>query len=205
MPLPAAQPLDTGGLVLLFFGLVCMEDTAHAERAAPRFISLRNMSGAVDNLSAGRKIGPLEQLHQAAVLDMRIVDQFQRRIDNFRSIVRGDRGRHTHRNPACPIGEQIGKQARHKFRLFLLAIVGRDEINRALVQTLHQLDRGLGQPRLGIAIGGSVIPVDIAEISLPLDQRITQRKILSQPYHRIVSGRVAMRVIFADHLAHDAG
>ena len=60
-------------------------------------------------------------------------------------------------------------EARHDLGLFILAIIGRTEINRALVEPLHQVDRDARQPRLGITIGGGIIAVDIAEIALTVD------------------------------------
>ena len=59
------------------------------------------------------------------------------------------------------------------------------------------------QPCLGVAIGGGVIAVDIAEIALPIDQRIAQREILGEADHRVIDRLVAVRVILADHVADD--
>ena len=136
---------------------------------------------------------------------MGVVDQLQRRVDDLRDIVAGDRGRHAHRDPARAIGEQIGEQAGEDFRLDFLAIISRQEIDRAFIEAGHQFQRGLGQARFGVAIGCGVIAIDIAEIALPLDQRIAQREILREADHRVIDGCVAMGVILADHVADDAG
>ena len=163
---------------------------------------MRNRIGAVDDHAPRRQIRPVEQLHQPGMLDMRIVDQLQRGVHDLRHVVAGDRCRHAHRDAGRAVGKQIGEQAGEQLRLFLLAIVCRDEIDRAFVQPGHQLDRGLRQPGFGVAIGGGVIPVDIAEIALPLHQRIAQREILREAHHRVIDRGVAMRVILADHIAH---
>ena len=62
----------------------------------------------------------------------------------------------------------------------------------------------LGHPRLGVAHGGGVIAVDIAEIALAVDQRIADGEILRQADQRVVDGLVAMRMELADHVADDA-
>ena len=118
--------------------------------------------------------------------------------------MRRDAGRHADRDPAGAVGQQIGEGAGEQLRLLLLAVIGRAELGRVLVQAVHQVDRDLRQPRLGIAIGGGIIAVDIAEIALTVDQRVTEREILRQPDHRVIDGLVAVRVIFADHVADDA-
>ena len=205
LPLAAAQPLDPRLAILVRARLRRMETRAQAETAAPGLISGSDRFRAVHHKRTGREIGSVEQLHQPGMFDLRIVDQFQRRIDHLGDIVARDIGRHAHRDPARSVGEQIGEQAGKDLRLALFAVVGRDEIDRALVQPLHQAQRGFGQARFGVAIGGCVIAVDIAEIPLPLDQRIPQREILREADHRIVDARIAMRVILADHVADDAG
>ena len=182
-----------------------MEARAQAETAAPGLVSGSDRFRAVHHQRAGREIRPVEQLHQPGVLDLRIVDQFQRRIDHFGDVVARDIGRHADRDPARSVGEQIGEEAGKDLRLALFAVIGRDEIDRSLVQPFHQAQRGFGQARFGIAIGSGVIPVDIAEIPLPFDQRIPQREILREADHRIVDARIAMRVILADHVADHAG
>ena len=46
-----------------------------------------------------------------------------------------------------------------------------------------------GQPRLGVAHGRGVIAVDVAEIALPVDQRIAHGEILRQTHQRVVDRR----------------
>ncbi len=147
----------------------------------------------------------MEQLHQLAVFGVGIVDQQQRRVDHFGDVVAGDGGRHADGDAHRAVGQQVGEQAGEDLRLLVLAIVGRVVIDRAFVEPGHQLDRGLGQPGFGVAVGGGVIAVDIAEIALALDQRIAQREILREPDHGVVDRLVAMRMILADDIADDAG
>jgi hypothetical protein len=60
------------------------------------------------------------------------------------------------------------------------------------------------QLRFGVAVGGGVIAVDVAEIALPVDQRVAQREILREADHRVVDRLVAVRVVLADDVADDA-
>ena len=203
LPLPAAQAFNPRFAI---FDLVClgrMEHAAHAKATTPCFIGMRNRIAAVDDLAASGKIRPLKQLHQSRMLNMRIINQLQSGIDHFCDIVRRDVSRHANRNTARTVREQIGEQAGENLRLLLFTIIGRDEIDCAFVEASHQLQRGLGQARFGVAIGGGIIAVDIAEVPLPLDQRIAQRKILSQANHRVIDTGITMRVVFTDYVTHD--
>ncbi len=202
--LPAAQPLYPGVAVGLVLRLGGMEAPAHAEAAAPALVSGGDRRRAVHHQPAGGEIGSLEQLHQPRMLDMRIIDQLQRGVDHLGGIVAGDAGRHADRNPAGAIGQQVGEQTGEERGLLLLIVVGRDEIDRAFVQPFHQLHRRLGQAAFGVAFGGGVIAVDIAEVPLPLDQRVAQREWLGEADQRIVEGKVSVRVELAHHVADHA-
>ena len=60
-------------------------------------------------------------------------------------------------------------------------------------------------PDFGVAHRGGIVAVNRTEISLPVNERVTQRKFLRHTDNRVVSRRVAVRVIFTDRVADDAG
>ena len=49
-------------------------------------------------------------------------------------------------------------------------------------------------PRFGVAHGGGIIAVDIAEIALPVDQRIALGEILREPHQRVIDRLIAVRM-----------
>ena len=65
--------------------------------------------------------------------------------------------------------------------------------------------RNLGQAGLGVAVGRGIVAIDIAEIALPLDQRVALGKILGQTHQRIIDRLIAMGMELADDVADDAG
>ena len=136
---------------------------------------------------------------------LRIVDQEQRGVAQFGRVVRRDRGRHADRDALRAVGQQIGERRRQHHRLLAGAVIGRAEIDRVLVDAVEQQPRDFGQPRLGVAHGGGVIAVDIAEIALPVDQRIALGEILRQPHQRVVDRLVAVRMEIAHHVADHLG
>ena len=100
---------------------------------------------------------------------------------------------------------RFGKRARQDDRLGLAAVVGRAEIDGVLIDAVDQEPRHLGQARLRVAHRRRVIAVDVAEVALPVDQRIALREILRESHQRVINRLVAVRMEFADHVANDAG
>ena len=134
-----------------------------------------------------------------------MVDEVKRGIAQLGRIVRGDGGRHADRDALRSVGEQVRERARQHHRLFLGAVIGRPEIDGILVDAVDQEPRDLGQARLGVAHGGGIIAVDIAEIALAVDQRIALGEVLGEPHQGVIDGLVAMGMELADDVADDAG
>ncbi len=133
-----------------------------------------------------------------------MLNKVERGVADFLDIMRRNARRHTHSDARRTIGEQVREVGRQDNRLFFLAVIGLAEIDRVLVDAVEQRRRDRRKPRLGVSHGGCVIAVDIAEIALPIDQRIALRKALREPHQRVINGLIAMRVIFTDHVADDA-
>ena len=134
-----------------------------------------------------------------------IFDQRDEGGAELAQIVRRDRGRHADRDAARAIGQQIGEGRRQHHRLFVFAVIGGAEIDRVLVQPVEQRLRDFGQAAFGVAHGGGVIAVDIAEIALPVDQRIAHREILRQAHQRVIDRLIAMGMERAHHIADHLG
>ena len=155
--------------------------------------------------AAGGKIRALDEFEQAAVLHVGIFDQRHQRAAQFAQIVRRDGGRHADRDAGRAIGQKIGKGGGKHHRLFVFAVIGGAEIDRVFVQPFQQRLGRFGEAAFGVAHGGGVIAIDIAEIALAFDQRIAQGEILGQAHQRFIDRQVAMGMIFADDIADHAG
>ena len=176
---------------------------AHHHAAAPGAIAFAYAFDAVDD-SRGRKIRRRNQLDQFIDARLRIAQQRQTTVDHFAEIVRRNIGRHSHRDAGRAIDQQVWHARGQHQRLLLLAVVIRSEVDRFLVDIDEQRRRDLRQPALGVAHRRGVIAIDRAEIALPVDQQIAQRKRLRHSDERVVNRLVAVRVIFTHHIADDA-
>ena len=119
--------------------------------------------------------------------------------------MRRDIGRHADGDARGAIGEQVGEIGRQHRRLLLAPVVIGAEIDRVLVDAVEQMRGDRGQPRLGVAVGGGVIAVDIAEIALAVDQRIADGEILREPRQRVVDRLIAVGMEVAHGVADDLG
>ncbi len=134
-----------------------------------------------------------------------IFDQRDAGVDAFAEIMRGDVGRHAARDTAGAVDQEVRELGRQNRRFLLGAVVVRREIDGILVDVAEHFHRHFGQARFGISVSGRRISVDRAEIALAVDQRHAHGEVLRHPDHRVVNRLVAVRMIFTDHVADDAG
>ncbi len=176
---------------------------AHDDRAAAGVIG-RADAGAAENDAAGREVRPRDDLDQVVDRERRIVDQRHAGVDHFARIVRRNVGRHADRDAARAVDQQVREARRQHHRLLFGAVVIVLEIDRVLIDVDQQRGRGLRHPAFGVTHRRGRIVVDRAEIALPVDQRQAHREVLRHAHQRVVDRLVAVRVIFADHVADDA-
>ena len=106
--------------------------------------------------------------------------------------------------PLRAIDQQVREAGRQDLGLLLGVVVIRLELDGVLVEIVEQRVGDAGEPRLGVPVGRRRIAVHRAEIALAVDQRQAHREILRHPHHRVVDRQLAVRVVFADHVADDA-
>jgi hypothetical protein len=135
----------------------------------------------------------------------RVVDQRKAGVDQLVQVVRRDVGGHADRDAAGAVGQQVGEGRGQHDGFFQRAVVVGAEIDRVFRQPLHQRLGGRRQAGLGVAGGGRVVAVDVAEVALPVDQRVADVEILRQPRHRVIDRGVAVGVVVAHHVARDLG
>jgi hypothetical protein len=133
-----------------------------------------------------------------------VVDQEAQGVARFAEVVRGDVGRHADRDAAGAVHDEVGQGRGQDERLLQGAVEVVAPIHRVLLDITQHLHGDSGEPRFGVAHGRCVVAVDRAEVALPVDQGVAQREVLRHAHHRFVHGRVAVRMVLAKDLAHDA-
>ena len=135
----------------------------------------------------------------------RLVDQVQQGRAQLAGIVRRDAGCHADGDAGRTIRQQVREARGQNDRLAVFAVIGGAEIDSILVDAVEHRLGYRREPALGVAHRRGVIAIDIAEIALAVDQRITLREILGEPHQRVIDRELAMRMKLADHVADDAG
>ena len=176
---------------------------AHHHRAAAGVIGAVD-AGAAENDAAGREIRTGHDLDEVVGRDRRIVDHCDGRVDDLAEIVRRNIGRHADGNAAGAIDQQIRIARRQNLRFAFAAVIVFLEVDSVLVDVVKQSHRRLGQLTLGVTHGGGRIAVDRAEIALPVDELQAHREVLRHAHQGVIDRAVAMRMIFAHHVADDA-
>ena len=163
------------------------------------------MPAQAEDDAAGREVGPVHVAHQGRRVDLRVVDQGDRRRDRLLEVVRRDVRRHADGDAGGAVDQQVREARRQDERLLLLPVVVGPEVDRVGVEVAQHLARDRGQPGLRVPHGGRGVVVDRAEVALAVDERVAQGEVLRHPDERVVDRRVAVRVVLAHHVADDAG
>ena len=176
-------------------------DTAPHPDASP--------SGAVHRLDpapphyegTGRKVGAGESLGELLDTALGVLGQGAESRRHLAQIVRGNVRAHPDGDPGAAIDEEVGDARRENGRLLqpvVEVVLPVDGVPVDLGEDLHRRRR---EARLGVAVRGGRIAIDRAEVPLAIHQRVAEREVLDHPDERAVDGRVAVRVVLAEHLA----
>lgn len=159
---------------------------------------------AAANDRAGRKIRAGQVLHELVDRRLRIVEQTDRRVDDFAEVVRRDAGRHADADAGRAVDQKLREAGRKHLRLLFRLVEVRDHVDGVFFDVEKHLFGEALHAALGVAAGRRRIAVDIAEIALPLDERSAHREILREADQRVVNRGIAVRVVFTHDLADHA-
>ena len=154
---------------------------------------------AVDG-GGGREIGPLDVLHQLGDGDVGIVHVAHAGGGDLAQVVRRDVGRHTDGDTDRAVDQKVGYAAGQDGRLLELVVEVGHKVDDLFFDVGEHCVGEAAHARLGVTVGGGAVTVDIAEVAVPLYQRVAQREGLRQAHHRVVDGDVAVRMIAAQHV-----
>ena len=166
-------------------------------------IGLADPGDAVDD-PGGREIGTGDELAEIRHRQLGPLDQRQAGVDDLAQVVRGDVGGHPDGDPGRAVDQQVGDARRQDRGLGLRAVVVGDEIDRLLIEIGQQFVGDARHAHLGVAHGRRGIAVHRAEIALPIDEHVAQRKGLRHAHDGVVDGHVAVGVVFTDDVADHA-
>jgi hypothetical protein len=133
-----------------------------------------------------------------------VLDHRQRRVDHFAQIVRRNVRGHPDSDAARTVDQHVRKPRGQDGRLAVLAVIVVLKIDRVLFDVREQRRGGLVHPHFRVAHRRRVIAVHRPEVALTVQKRQRHREILRHPHQRVIDRAIAMRVVFAHHVADRA-
>src|SRR5919112_2010856 len=146
-----------------------------------------------------REIGALDVLCDLLVIQVRVVYQGYRRVDDLAEVVGWDLGGHTHRDAIRPVDEQVGEPRRQDLGLLQALVEVRNEIHRVGIYVPQHLSRHAGEPGFCVPHRARWIAVHAPEVTLAVHERVSEGEVLGHACQRVVDRLVPVRVV----LAHD--
>ena len=178
---------------------------ADGELALPELVHRVDAVVAADR-RAGREVRTLHELHQ--VVDRALLAVLHVVVDavaELPEVVRRNVRRHADGNARGAVEEEVRKLRRQDRRLLQGLVVVRDEVDRVLLEIAQELVGDALHADFGVTHRRSAVAVDGAEVAVAVHQRHAQRERLGHADDRVVDGRIAVRMVLADHFAHHAG
>ena len=162
-------------------------------------------AGPAPDVAAGREVGPGQAGEQLVEAACRVRDEMVDHVEEFHGVVRRNLGGHADRDPVAAVEQEVRKAAGEHVGFGQPPVEVRPHVDGVALDVVEQVDGQRRQPHLGIAVGGRRVPVDRTEIALTIDERVTKREVLHHAHHRVVDGPVPVRMVSAEHVAHDRG
>ena len=112
-------------------------------------------------------------------------------------------GGHAHRDSGGAVHDQVGQRGGEDDRFGVLAVVGGAEVDGVLVEFPDHVHGRIAEAAFGVPGRGRRV-VETAEVALRVHQRHHAAEVLAHPDEGVVDGGVAVRVVAAHRVAHDA-
>ena len=177
---------------------------AHDYPPAPGLKRLLHALVAVND-APRREVRRRDVLHQLRNGDVLVVEVSHNAVHHLGHVVGRHVGGHAHGNAGSAVHQQVRKLGGQHARLLQRVVEVGLKVHRVLVEVAEQLIGQALQAGLGVAHGGRRVAIHRAKVALPIYQRVAQAPVLGHAHHRVVHAAVAVRVVFAQHLAHDTG
>ena len=171
---------------------------AHRDGAATGLVGLADALGAHDDATS-REVRAGKHLHQVVCGDVGVVNHHADGLGDLTQVVGRHVGGHAHGNARRAVDQQVGESRRQHGRLGERLVVVGLQVDGLLVEVAQHLHGGIGQAALRVAHGCRGVTVDGAKVAVAVNERQAHGEVLRHTHHRVIDGRVTMRVI----LTHD--
>ena len=180
-----------------------MDSGPHDHAPAARMVGLANLCVTVDD-AAGGEVRSRHELNELIDRDVPVVDVGHRGIDGFRQVVRRDLGGHTDGDTVGTVDQEAGNGRGQYLRFLERSVEVVLEVHRFLGQVPEHFLGKAGHAGFRVSHGGRAVPIDGPEVALSVHHGIAQGEILCHADHRVVDGRIPVRVVLTEYFPDHA-
>ena len=144
----------------------------------------------------------MDVLHQVGEGTLRIVQHTDHGVDDLGEVVGRDVGGHAHGDAAGAIDQQVGEPGGEHLGLLPGLVKVGVPVHGVLLNVPQHLVGELGQPGLGVTVGGGGIAIYGAEVAVAVHQHIPHGEVLGQTDQGVIDGLVAVGVVAAQHVTY---
>ncbi len=152
------------------------------------------------------EVRALDVLHHFQDAHLGLVEQGDAGLQGLGQVVGGDAGGEADGDPLGRVadGGDAGREVLRLHHLGVLLVGGLEGDGLFLDVPQQELAQGR-EAHLGVAVGGSGVLVDGAEVALAVDQGVAHGELLGHAHGGVVDGGVAVGVVVTQHPAHHLG
>ena len=185
-------------LVSAFYFCLC----AHHDASSTCFISIFYTLQSVD-VSARRKVWRRYVLHQFIDCYIGIVYVSTAPIYYFVQVMGRYIRRHAHGNTIASVYKQVWNLGRHHGGLLQRVVEVVHHIHRIFLNVVHYVLAHLCQAALCVTHSCWWVAIDRTKVSLSVHKLVAHVPFLSHAYQCAIDRRIAMWVVFSEHLSYD--
>ena len=187
--------------------LLGVDHRTHRDEATAGAVSLFDALVA-ENRRACREVRALDAFDQGVeqllAAGLGVVERPMHAICHLAHVVRRDIRGHAHGDARGAVDEQIREAGGQHGGLLRLAVVVRHEVHGIFIDVAHHFHGERRHTAFGVTHGGRRVVARGAEVALAVDEQVAHRPRLGHTHQGVVDGGVAVRVVLAHHVAHDA-
>ena len=179
---------------------------AHAHGAATVLVDFADFRTRGDDFRFSRIIRPLNDIQQLVERRFRLLNQGDGGFRHFTQVVRRNICRHTDRNTGGTVQQDVWQTRRQHLRLLHRTVEVWHPVNGSLTQLAQQHFGIFRETRFGITHRREGFRiVRCPPVPLTIHQRIAVRERLRHQDHRFITGAVAVRMVFTQHVTNGTG
>ena len=162
-------------------------------------------AGPAHDDALGGKIRTFDVLHEVGQIRLRVFQHADSGVDDLPQVVGRDVRGHAHGDARRAVHQQVWEAGGQDLGLLAALVEVGGPIHGVLLDVCQHIPGHFGHAGLRVTVGCGGVAVHGAEVAVAVDEPVAHGEVLGQTDQGVVDRRVAVGVIFAQHVAHAGG